>query len=242
MKRRLIRHLGLAAKSQAAKTIAPQLGVTEDIIEATKDAINADGIFNVARGKGGGLSVSGGLQNEKSIYPVIKPHLEQWISSSIFGNHGVTHHRLNPTHSRKLSGKWSTPDFSLLCAHKFIHAPHKSIELATVEVKHAPTQFDVSCVYEALAHTRVSSYSILFFYDDPIFNFVQRGQKAVFEEIKFECSRLGIGLIVSEYPCDLDMWQYVIPAKKHDPDLRRVDGFVEEAFDDYDKKWLKQQL
>lgn len=240
----LIRHLSTlrGSKSPAIKTIANALGVSESTIQNTIKNINADGIFKITSGKGGGQSISGGLTKEPAIYPHVGKHAETWIKTSIFGHHGVTEQLLNPTHNKKLSGKWSTPDFTLLCVHKFLHAPQNWIELATIEVKHAPTQFDVSCVYEALAHTRVSSYSVLFFYDDPVKNLHDRKQEVVLEEIKLECVRLGIGLIISEYPCDISSWQYLIPAKRHEPDLRRIDAFVEDAFEQSEKNWLKKLL
>lgn len=240
----LIRHLSTlgTSKAPAAKTVAAAIGTTEAVIKKLTTSICSDGIYTVASWKGGGLSISGGLSKEKDIYPHVEKHAEAWVTSSIFGHQGVTHQKINPTHKKKLSGKWSTPDLTLLCVHKFLHAPQNWIELATIEVKHASLQFDVSCVYEALAHTRVSSYSILFFFDDPANNIVDRKEQVVLEEIKMECARLGIGLVISEHPCDINAWQYLIPAKKHEPDIRRIDAFIEDAFDHKDKNWLKKTL
>jgi hypothetical protein len=93
-----------------------------------------------------------------------------------------------------------------------------------------------------LAHTRVSSYSVLFFYDDPANTINDRNEQVALEEIKLECVRLGIGLVISEYPCDLSTWQYLIPAKMHEPDIRRIDAFIEDAFEQEDKNWLKRML
>lgn len=241
---KLIRHLSnpIATKAQTAKTVSSALGTTEDQIKKLIDSIGKDGIYKVSPWKGGGLYLEGGLSKEKQIYSHVEEHAEQWIKSSIFGRHGVTDQRINPTHKKKLSGKWSTPDLTLLCIHKLLHAPQNHIELVTIEVKHATLQFDVACVYEALAHTRVSSHSILYFFDDPANNVFDRGEQVVLEEIKVECSRLGVGLVISEYPCDVASWQYLIPAKRHEPDIRRVDAFIDDAFDQDDKNWLKKAL
>lgn len=241
---KLIRHLSNRQGNNApsARTVATALGVSEDLVKKTVDSINKGGIFNISIRQGGGLLISGGLDSEKSIYQYVVQHVENWVSSSIYGHYGVSSLRTNPTYSKKLSGKWSTPDITLLCIHKFLHAPQNSIELATIEIKHAVKQFDVSCVYEALAHTRVSSYSVLFIYNDPTNTIIDRNDGVVLEEIKLECARLGIGLVVSEYPCDVNSWQYIIPAKKHEPDVRRADAFIEDAFNQEDKNWLTKTL
>lgn len=241
---KLIRHLSThgATKTPAAKTVATTLGTTEQVVKEITDSINSDGIYKVTPWRGGGLYIEGGLGKEKDVYPHVEKHAEAWVKSSIYGRHGDTRQKVNPTHRKKLSGKWSTPDITLLCVHKFLHAPQNWVELATMEIKHASLQFDVSCVYEALAHTRVASYSVLYFFDDPANNITDRNLLGVLEEIKMECARLGIGLIISEYPCDINSWQYLIPAKKHEPDLRRIDDFIEDAFDKDEKNWLKKAL
>jgi hypothetical protein len=241
---KLIRHLLKldTSKAPAAKTVALAIGTTEGVVKELTTSICNDGIYTISVWKGGGLSLTGGLDKEKDIYPHVEKNAEAWVKSSIFGHHGVTHQLINPTYKKKLSGKWSTPDLTLLCVHKFLHAPQNRIDIATIEVKHASIQFDVACVYEALAHTRVSSYSVLFFFDDPKNNIADRNQQVVLDEIKMECARLGIGLVISEYPCDINTWQYLIPAKKHEPDTRRIDSFIEDAFDHKDKNWLKKTL
>ncbi|MEO5373585.1 MAG: hypothetical protein H7840_04830 [Alphaproteobacteria bacterium] len=243
-KLQLIQYLANNTSSQkpAITTIARDLGVLPDTVAILKDEINSDGVFNIKSGKGGGLTLEGGIGKEIGVYPHVLQYAKKWVSDSIYGMHGVTGQILNETHKKKLRGKWSNPDFSLLNVHKFLHAPNKVIDVVSIEVKHATTQFDVSCVYEALAHTRASNYSVLFICDDPTNNISARGELDTLEEVKIECVRLGIGLVVSEYPCDINYWKYIIPAKEHKPDLRRVDAFIEDAFGPDDKNWLKQAL
>jgi hypothetical protein len=237
----LLREIDSFGRTRNSKSISTELNTTQECVEETIININNDKIFIINKGRGGGLSISDKLiKNESDIYPRIQEALKQWVSDAIYGRHGVTGSLLIPTYSKKLSGKWSTPDFTIPCTHKFTHIPTSTIELVTIEVKFASSQFDVSCVYEALAHTRVSCYSILFFYVDPLYNIEDAGKESIFEEIKTECSRLGIGLVISEYPTDINNWSYIIPAKKNSPDPRRVDAYIDEAFDDEQKRWLKQ--
>ena len=236
----LIRHLSSRASQKSPKTIARYLGSTEQNVKAWVKEINTDGEFNISTGQGGGLTLTGGPKNESATYPLVNPKVESWIAAAIYRNYGSTTYRLKSTHSQKLSGKWSTPDFTALCVHKFAYAAPTALEVVSVEIKHTLKQFDVTAVYEALAHTRVSNYSVLFLYDDPR-NSVIKKHPDVFEEIKFACSNNGIGLIVSEYICDTVTWDYVVMAKRNTPDPRKVDGFLEEAFQTTaDRDWFKK--
>jgi hypothetical protein len=237
-KKALICHLENSGKAKAVKTIAPAMNVSEAEVRKAAAEINSDGVFSVKTGQGGGLTLRSLLEKEVSVYPLIEKHLADWIKSAIYSDKGTTEKRLKCTHKNKLSGKWSTPDFSLICVHKFLHLSQKAVEIVTVEVKHAKIQFDVSCVYEALAHTRVSSYGILFFYK-PI---SLKLDDSVLGEIKSECARLGLGLVISDYPSSVADWTLLIPAKKQAPDMQRVDLFIDEAFDEDEKKWLKTHL
>lgn len=243
-KQDLIIHLlkNASGAKQAPGTIATTFKVTVGVVNQLKDEINNDGIYTIQSGKGGGLSISPGPSDESDTYKHIQPHAEKWVSELVYGRHGVTKVILEPTHAKKLSGKWSTPDFSLICVHKFLHMPGSQVEIASFEVKHTSKQFDVSCVYEALAHTRVSAYTVLFFYDPPNDSALTKSHGAVLEDIKAECARQGVGLVISSYPVDLGCWSYLVPARLHTPDKRRVDAFIEEAFSIEQQKELKKLL
>lgn len=245
-KTELIRFISIKNKqgvNPAPPTIAKALNVQPDTVNLTKDQINADKIYQISSKQGGGLLISAsGPSDESSTYQYITPHITDWVKKSIYGKHGLTFQILEETHRKKLSGKWSTPDFSMIIGHKFSHLSISNIEIVTIEVKHASKQFDVSCVYEAYSHTRMANYSVLFFYVDPNNNIEDQNLDSILDEIKMECVRLGIGLVLSEYPIDIDTWQVVIPARKHDPDLRRMDAFIEEAYTNEQQKQLKQRL
>ncbi|MBR9970846.1 hypothetical protein [Magnetospirillum sulfuroxidans] len=222
-----------------ASTVASRLGISNFVVSSAIDEINNDGIYDIKSGKGGGLELSGGIGDEKESYSHIEKCAEDWMVKNIYGPHGVTGRILRATHDKKLSGKWSTPDFSGLCVHNFQHTKTKRVEIVTFEIKYAPKQFNVSCVYEALAHTRAANYGILFFYDDPLNGKIDAD---AFDEIKMECLRLGIGMVISQYPCDINCWNYVVPARSFNPDPRRVDAFIEDAFGAADKRWLNNNL
>jgi hypothetical protein len=240
----LIRYLSnnKTGSKPSPATIASQFNVKTQTIIDLKDEVNSDGIYAIRSGQGGGLSIGVGIVDESGIYKYIESHAMTWISQSIYGKYGVTNQILEATHKKKLSGKWSTPDFSSIIVHKFLHTPGQMVEIVTIEAKHASKQFDVSCVYEAFSHTRMATYSILFFHVDPANSIRDQRLDGVFEEIKLECVRLGVGLVITEYPLELERWNYVIPSRKHEPDRRRVDAFIEEAFTDAQQKQLKKLL
>ncbi len=225
----------------ALKRLASELEMTENIVRNIIDKINDDGIYRIYTIRGGGYVIEGSFDDENSTYKHIEENIEKWIEKDIYGKHGTYSKYLKKTHAKKLSGKWSTPDFVLACVHKFANVPQKLLELVSVEVKHANKQFDATCVYEALAHTRAAHYGVLFFYEDPSEPVIEKNIDT-FEEIKVECARNGIGLVVSQYPCDLNNWQYIIPVKEHKPDLRRIEAFIEEAFEDKEKTTLKKEF
>ncbi|BAE49224.1 hypothetical protein [Paramagnetospirillum magneticum] len=240
----LIRYLARPNRSRAPSpaTVAQALDWSETTVNKVIADINADGIYAIRPGRGGGLTLTGGITDEKQTYGHIENNIEDWVRQNVYGRHGVTMQKTKPTHKGRLPGKWSNPDFAMLCVHKFLHAPNSQLELVTVEAKHAAKQFDVSAVYEALAQTRASHYGLLFFYDDPVDSRSANGLQDVLEEIKIECVRLGIGLVITEYPCDPAYWNYLIPAKEHKPDMRRVDAFINDAFDTAEKDWLARAL
>lgn len=99
---KLIRHLSTLtnSKSPAAKTVAAAVGTTEAVVKKLTTSICGDGIYKIEPWKGGGLFISGGLDKEKDIYPYVEKHAEAWVKSSIFGQHGVTHQIINPTHKK----------------------------------------------------------------------------------------------------------------------------------------------
>lgn len=238
----LICHLCSGAPEKTAKTIAPLLNMKPAELKSLIDEINDEEEYIISTGKGGGLTITKNICDEKKSYPYIAHHVQTWIAKSIYRNYGSTKYHFKETHKIKLSGKWSTPDFTTVCAHKFSYAAPSTIEVVSFEVKHTETQFDVTAVYEALAHTRASNYSVLFYYDPPHNSYIDRNLDDVFDEIKFCCASLGVGLIVSNHPSEINSWQYYVMAERHTPDLRKVDYFLEETFKTHaDRKWFKDE-
>lgn len=234
----LVRHLFSPVPGKAVKTIANTLGVTQEKVKEWRVKINKDGLFHIPMKQGAGLSIEHKLLAELDIYPIIESHIEKWVRKYIYRGYVSTKYLTKQTYKQKLTGKWKTPDFTTVCEHKFSYAAHSSTEVVSFEVKHSEKQFNIDAVYEALAHTRASNYSILFYYVPPHQSYADD----VFEEIKFCCSNLGIGLVVTHYPCDIDTWDYIVMAERHSPDLRKVDLFLEEAFaKDEDRAWFKKE-
>ncbi|CUJ29810.1 hypothetical protein ACOTGI_24280 [Achromobacter xylosoxidans] len=240
--RKLSENAVLTNRRASFKTVASQLNVVESLLKAAAQSINSDGIYAISTYHGGGVGISGGLDKEKDTYVYVEGNLEAWVRTNIYGKAGVTDLWVAQTHKKKLDGKWSTPDFSLLGVHKFLHLPQSSVDVVSIEIKHASLQFDVACVYEALAHSRMSAYSILFFYEDPAWTIQDMNAEDALEEIRNECARLGVGLVISQYPAALDRWDYHIPARRNEPDPRRVDAFISVAFTQKQRDELAKKL
>jgi len=219
--------------------IESELDIGAAILSGIIKEINDDEIYKVETVQRGGHSINNKISKEVHIYKHIAKCADKWICGNIFSDHVKTKIYSNPKMPVKLDWRWSSPDLSFICVHNLLHTDKRVFDVVTFEVKHVKNQFDVLGVYEALAHTRASNYSILYFYYDPTIDIYGPDYGSILSEIKFECVRLGVGLVLSKYPCEIATWEYVIPVKRHEPDVRRVDSFIELAFEKAGKTWLK---
>lgn len=135
-------------------------------------------------------------------------------------------------------GKWSRPDITLATCTTYAHVPQKFFDVITFEVK-VVDGFDVTAVYEALAHRRKATHSWV------ILHVPQKeltGKEADIDEVQEEAKRHGIGLIVATKPDDYATWDERLPAIRQEPDPARLNEFLgqrSQPFKDTISKWFK---
>lgn len=236
----LLRHLCGGQPERAVKTIAARYNVTNAFVENLIKQINDKTEFEIKKA-GPGLEVSGGLQRELDLYPHIQKHIDHWVKTNLYRDHSRTSVLVKNKPKGVVPGKWTNPDFTLLCYHNYLYS-NNTIDTVTIEVKHAGEQFDITAAYEALGHLRAAHYGFLFYYDDPTDTIFDRGQEDTFMEIRGECARYGIGLIYSQCLSDIACWNYVSAAARQTPDPRKADDFIDYVFNKRTKtedEWFK---
>jgi hypothetical protein len=123
---------------------------------------------------------------------------------------------------KQTGGRWTRPDIVSLSVRTFRYLPGKYLELVTFEVKPADT-WDVTAVYEALAHLRSATHSYVVLHvpspADPT------TEKAVDDLCRVARSH-GIGVIVAGDPGDYETWEEHEEAVRHEPDPQLLDDFI----------------
>ncbi len=148
---------------------------------------------------------------EKDLYDGIETSLrDSWrITQGMFNSMLVRTAHLG---KRKTGGRWTRPDFLLICAQGYPHIPGKHMEVIAWEVK-PYDEIDIRAVYESLAHHRNGTSANMLLHAKESGN-----SKKVEENIGIifkECIRYGIGLIIVPNPSDIKTWQPKLVAEKH---------------------------
>ena len=165
---------------------------------------------------------------EISLYPAVKDFLDIRFSqlrqppSSI----SLWRSELTPHLDIGLSGKWTRPDLAAVHVWRHRFGPVFNLDLHSFEVKRADNCDEIS-VFEALAQARIVHFSHLVWHRPNPSNLTDR-----FESIKENCRAFGVGLITFTDHTDPHSFTVHgdVVAKRHDPDLRLVDRYIEAAF------------
>jgi len=121
---------------------------------------------------------------------------------------------------RATGGRWTRPDVTLIAMQTFAYVPNKLFEVITFEIKpNVDTALDG--VYEAAAHSAFAHRSYLAFPDSE-----EHEDNPLFDRIRDECERFGLGLIVFERVDDWDTYTFEVEAQPRDPDPQAVNDFI----------------
>jgi hypothetical protein len=168
---------------------------------------------------------------ERSLYEPIKRTIEsKWIKR--FGFDDV---RVEETHSRgskQTGGTFTRPDITAVGIRRYVFLP-KRLEIITFEIKPAGA-VGIMGVLEAIAHREAAHLShVMFCTSREEFN-----TSAEAERINELAQKYGVGLVLTEDSGQVETWEILIDAVRHEPDLARLDRFL----GDLPNEALKRQL
>lgn len=140
---------------------------------------------------------------------------------------------------RDTGGTWTRPDIVVVAVSVYDFVPGKFVDAITFEVK-SVDNFDVTAVYEALAHLRSATRAYVLVE-------IPKDRREALEELinnaSKEASRHGVGLIIADSVADFDSWEIEVEAVRRDPDPASLDAFLSDQLsEDHQarlRKWLK---
>ena len=223
------------------------LGWDSDLYLAVRKRLLDAGSLMVGRGKGGSVRrlieeaapepqqptvqavelAADPFPDELSLYiPVIAVIRNRWIQDQPFDQVLVEQ---TDRGGRRKDGIWTRPDVTVAAMTSYTYVPGRHFDIITFEIKHH-SGFNVTAVYEALAHRRAAMRSYVFVYipDDLIDTF----ENPTLVDISDEASKHGIGLIVASDPNDFDTWDIREDAVRVIPDPARLNAFIRNQLSD----------
>jgi hypothetical protein len=168
---------------------------------------------------------------ERPLYEPIKATIETtWIKR--FGFDDV---RVEETHSqgsRQTGGTFTRPDITVAGIRRYVFLP-KRREIVTFEIKPSEA-VGIMGVLEAIAHREAAHRSyVIYALSRAAFETSAEAERIIELAQKF-----GVGLILTEDPAQVETWEILIDALRHEPDPARLDRFL----GDLPSEALKKQL
>jgi hypothetical protein len=168
---------------------------------------------------------------ERQLYEPIKATIEAtWIE-----RFGFDDFRVEETHSRgskQTGGTFTRPDITAVGIRRYVFVA-KRVEIITFEIKPAES-VGIMGVLEAIAHREAAHRSYVIFSTSR-----ERFDSSVeVERVSELAQKYGIGLVLCENPKDVESWEILIDAIRHEPDPARLDRFL----GDLPNEALKKQL
>lgn len=158
-------------------------------------------------------------QRERPLYQPIKLEIEsKWIER--FGFDAV---RVEETHSqgsKNTGGTFTRPDVTAVGVKQYVYLP-KRIEVITFEIK-PRDQLGIMGVLEAIAHREAAHRAyVVFAASRQQFD----GSSEVDRAMEL-AQKYGVGIVLTEKPDQVDSWEVVLDAIRHEPDPARLDRFL----------------
>lgn len=170
---------------------------------------------------------------ERDLYADLKATIEtRWINR--FALDDVLVDETHSRGSRNTGGTFTRPDITAAGVRRYVYLP-KRLEIVTFEVKPA-SNLSVMGVLEAIALREAAHRSYVIF----------ATSRAKFEastesERILELSqKYGIGLLLTERPKDVETWEVLLDAIRHEPDPSRLDRFLIDLPNELMKKQLSK--
>jgi len=168
---------------------------------------------------------------EKELYPVLKASLEgKWIKRFALDNVLV-----DETHSRgskNTGGTFTRPDITAAGIRHYVYLP-KRLEILTFEIK-SMDAVTIMGVLEAIVHREAAHRAyVLYGTSRAKFETGSEGDRIIELAQKY-----GVGVVLTEKPDDVESWEILLDAIRHEPDPSRLDRFL----NDLPSVRMKKQL
>lgn len=170
---------------------------------------------------------------ERALYAPLKASIEKkWINRFALDDVPV-----DETHSRGShdgGGTFTRPDITAVGIRSYVYLP-KRLEVVTFEIKPGEA-VSVMGVLEAIAHGE-SSHRAYVIYATSRAEFDVAPEE---ERIMELAGKYGVGIILTENPDEVEGWETVLDAIRHEPDPARLDRFLADLPGDNMKKQLSK--
>lgn len=136
------------------------------------------------------------------------------------------------------AGRWTRPDLCAACISRYHYAPIPQFDLFSFELK-MPSGCNMLAVHEALAHSATAHFPYLCVY-------LPEGarERAQLPSMLEQSQRHGVGVIIIADPSDLDTYRLALVARRHTPALAKIDGFIDDRFDEANRlalqRWIRR--
>lgn len=171
------------------------------------------------------------IQNEKALYPLLKEAIEgKWIKR--FALDDVMVEETHSRGSKDTGGTFTRPDITAAGIRRYVYLP-KRLEIVTFEVKPAEA-ISIMGVLEAIAH-REASHRAYVLYATPRASFEEASEG---ERILELAQKYGVGVMLTEKADDVETWEVLLDAVRHEPDPARLDRFL----NDLPREEMKRKL
>jgi hypothetical protein len=144
---------------------------------------------------------------------------------------------VDETHSRgskDTGGTFTRPDITAVGFRSYVYLP-KRLEIVTFEIKPAEA-ISIMGVLEAIAHREAAHRAYVMFATSRV-NFEIESEG---ERITELAQQYGVGIVLTEKPDDVDSWEIMLDAIRHEPDPGRLDRFLADLPGDNMKKQLSK--
>jgi hypothetical protein len=149
--------------------------------------------------------------------------LKEAIESKWIKRFGFDDVRVEETHSqgkKDTGGTFTRPDITAAGIKTYVYLS-KRLEIMTFEVKRAEA-ISVTAVLEAIAHREAAHRSYVI-YSTSRSKFEKAPEADRITELG---QKYGIGIILAEKPDEVESWEILLDALRHEPDPARLDRFL----------------
>ncbi len=225
------------AGSSGNGSLRNALGWDEDFYWKVQGRLIEDGRIVPGRGKGGSVRLTEAetvssikpetnlekegpsKYRERDLYAPLKVSIEtRWINRFGFDEFSV-----DETHTRgakDTGGTFTRPDITAAGVRRYMYLP-KRLEIVTFEVK-SRDAVGIIGILEAIAHREAAHRAYAIY----AVNRADFEGSAEAERILELGQKHGVGIILTEDPSNVEGWEMLLDAIRHEPDPARLDRFL----------------